>query len=295
MITIFTPTFNRSNYLKDVYESLKKQTDKDFCWLIVDDGSSDDTKKVVKKFESEKIININYFYQKNSGKHSAINRALDECSTKYILCLDSDDTLTSDAVEKLNKLSKRFTNNIWAIVGPKVDKSYKLSWKWNSENFSVMKFQDIYQKCNYIGETYILMDVEKSRNNKFLIFENENFMPESALYNLLDNDYSVITVDYKLYVCEYLPDGLTKSGFKTFFNNKNGFAYANYINASCNSSNFKNKIKSYSRYLAIKLLFKLKKDKNIYKYNVELNVKIFSIFLFPLYYFRYLFLKRGMN
>lgn len=83
--TIFTPTYNRAEKLKRVYNSLLKQTFKDFCWLIIDDGSSDNTKEVVKNFKN---LNIRYVYVKNGGKQRAYNKAIELANSKYFICLD---------------------------------------------------------------------------------------------------------------------------------------------------------------------------------------------------------------
>ena len=98
-ITIFTPTYNRANLLTRLYQSLKMQTCREFQWLIVDDGSTDDTKNIVEKFIQEDKIVIKYYYQKNSGKHVAHNLGVKMCNTELFCCVDSDDYLTNDAVQ----------------------------------------------------------------------------------------------------------------------------------------------------------------------------------------------------
>ena len=99
MLTIFTPTFNRAELLKRVYDSLLRQREKNFSWLIVDDGSTDNTKEVVEEWLREGRINIQYEYQENGGKMRAHNQGVNLCNTELFLCLDSDDFLTEDAVE----------------------------------------------------------------------------------------------------------------------------------------------------------------------------------------------------
>lgn len=94
MLTIFTPTFNRAELLKRVYDSLLRQREKNFSWLIVDDGSTDNTKEVVEEWLREGRINIQYEYQENGGKMRAHNQGVNLCNTELFLCLDSDDFLT---------------------------------------------------------------------------------------------------------------------------------------------------------------------------------------------------------
>ena len=110
-LTIFTPTFNRAYTLHKCYESLKRQTSKDFVWLIIDDGSSDNTKELVDKWINENEVEIRYYYQKNQGMHGAHNTAYKLIETEINTCIDSDDYMTDDAVEKIvnfwNKNRKR--------------------------------------------------------------------------------------------------------------------------------------------------------------------------------------------
>jgi len=100
-VTVFTPTYNRAKVLHRVYDSLVKQTFTDFKWIIVDDGSADETRKVVRAFEAEKKIEIEYYFQTNQGKHIATNYAVSLTDSELFIIADSDDAFTADAVEKL--------------------------------------------------------------------------------------------------------------------------------------------------------------------------------------------------
>ena len=90
-LTVFTPSYNRAYTLNKCYESLKRQTSQDFIWLIIDDGSSDNTKELVDKWIKEDKINIKYIYQKNQGMHGAHNTAYENIDTELNVCIDSDD------------------------------------------------------------------------------------------------------------------------------------------------------------------------------------------------------------
>lgn len=98
-ICVFTPTYNREKTLDRVYNSLIQQTFSDFEWIIVDDGSNDNTKSKVKEYLSEKKIKIKYIYQENSGKHVAVNRALKETTAELFLIADSDDSFRNNALK----------------------------------------------------------------------------------------------------------------------------------------------------------------------------------------------------
>lgn len=100
-VTVFTPTYNRAKVLHRVYDSLSNQTYTDFQWLIVDDGSADDTKAVAEAFVAENKFPIEYVYQANQGKHIATNRAVAMTDSELFVIADSDDAFTPDALEKL--------------------------------------------------------------------------------------------------------------------------------------------------------------------------------------------------
>ena len=101
LLTVFTPTYNRKHLLPVLYKSLCAQTDKNFIWLLIDDGSSDGTEETVKQWQNENKINIEYFYKKNGGMHTAHNAAYRLISTELNVCIDSDDSMPEDAVEKI--------------------------------------------------------------------------------------------------------------------------------------------------------------------------------------------------
>lgn len=109
-ITVFTPTYNRGYLLGKLYESLLKQTNTDFEWLIIDDGSNDNTSNIINKFIDDDKIRIRYFYQENCGKHRAINKGLDIAEGELFFIVDSDDTLIPAAIELVLEKYKSVEN-----------------------------------------------------------------------------------------------------------------------------------------------------------------------------------------
>ena len=100
-ITIFTPTFNRGNRLPALYNSLQNQSNKDFEWLIVDDGSTDNTEELVRKWLSEPLFPVRYIKQKNGGKHRAVNRGVQEAQGELFFIVESDDVLPEQTNERI--------------------------------------------------------------------------------------------------------------------------------------------------------------------------------------------------
>ena len=122
LLTVFTPTFNRAYTLDNTYRSLVRQPNKSFIWLIVDDGSTDNTKAVVDDWICENKISIEYHYQENAGKMVAHNWASQLCKTELFLCLDSDDQLTDTAVEDVISFWEKHRNDrddLLGIIAPK--------------------------------------------------------------------------------------------------------------------------------------------------------------------------------
>ena len=112
LITVFTPTYNRAYTINKCYESLKRQTCKDFEWLIIDDGSTDNTRDIVYKWINENNdFNIRYIYQENKGMHGAHNTAYENIYTELNVCIDSDDYMTDDAIEKIKIAWKKVRGN----------------------------------------------------------------------------------------------------------------------------------------------------------------------------------------
>ena len=116
-VTVFTPAYNRAYTLGRLYESLLKQTDKRFCWLIVDDGSTDQTEELVSNWIKENRIDIEYYKQENQGKPAAHNTGVELTKTELFTCVDSDDYLTDNAVGEILNAWERKTDGCIGILG----------------------------------------------------------------------------------------------------------------------------------------------------------------------------------
>ena len=213
-ITVFTPTYNRAEKLKRAYESLKNQTDKDFVWLIVDDGSTDDTEDVVRGFIGEGLVDIKYIHQENGGKMRAHNRGVVECVTKLFICLDSDDQLTEDAVEEIVKA--------WAPVAG--DESYAgiIAYKGQCTDDGSIEpiygnifpvdedcsFRELYRK-GFRGETTLVFRTELLRRDLFPEIEGEKYVPEDVVYDRIDEGHIFKLMPKILTICELMEEGYT--------------------------------------------------------------------------------------
>ena len=273
-LTIFTPTYNRAYLLPALYESLKKQTDKNFIWLIIDDGSTDDTENIVSKWTKENNgFEITYIKKPNGGKHTAIDMSNKECKSPYIVCIDSDDYLAVDAVEKIYQEIEIIDSKpeVCGIVTRRVKPDGEpFSKNWTGEKSKVVNFYDLAQVYGYSADTCLVFKTDIIKQYHFPVFEDERFVTESVLYNQFMHDYKMLASDNLYYVAEYMPDGYTAQGSKLYLKNPKGYAYAlkqnAYYSIKTNKS-FKNKIAYSAYYYAWLKYTKLKKFK-VEKYNL---------------------------
>ena len=190
-LTIFTPTYNRKELLKRAYESLKAQTCKDFCWLIVDDGSADDTASSVEEWTKEGIIPIEYLYFENGGKMRAHNRGVENCRTEWFLCLDSDDRLVPDAVEEI----LRCAGSPDTAVGGSIAGIIAHKGRSDTELLSGVGFpKDVKRSTLYglylkgfKGETTLVFRTDVLRRYPFPEIEGEKYVPEDYIYDKIDS------------------------------------------------------------------------------------------------------------
>ena len=263
-ITIFTPTYNRAYVLDRLYESLLKQTDKRFEWVIVDDGSTDNTKALAESWIAEKKITIRYYYQENAGKMQAHNKGTELAEYELFCCVDSDDYLTYNAVEKILSCwgRKGINKKIIGLL------NFRLTAQGGRVSSGHLKnvvgrtctLYDAYRKYGLNGDTMLIYRTEVIKQHHFPQFEGEKFVPESYLYDQLDQDGKIYVQGEKLYVCEYLPDGYTASIRKTNHDNPRG--YEAYIIQRLNlDKKYKDRVLDTIRFIAIELVLKAdKKD-----------------------------------
>ena len=228
MITVMTPTYNRAYILEKAYTSLKSQTSFDFEWIVVDDGSSDDTEAVVKKWAAEENnFKITYEKQKNGGKHRAINKGVSLARYDYFLILDSDDRLTENAVETVHRWIKDIDGleGFAGVMGLKSDNSGVSGGVPPQKYIDATNLER--KKYGLLGEKAEIYKTEILRKYPFPEFEGENFLRESAVWNRIAIDgYKLRWFSEVIYLFEYVGDGLTKNTtFETCAKNFQGHTY----------------------------------------------------------------------
>lgn len=226
-IAIFTPTYNRASLLERCYDSLLDQTDKDFTWLIIDDGSTDETRRIVDVWIREGKIDIQYHYQENGGKHKAHNTAVENCTAEYMLIFDSDDMLDKTCVAVLKSYVSAIDSNsdVCGLIGDKYQmKNHKLIGDQMPSGIEVINGRDLYQRYGYKGDTLRLYKVKVLKEFLFPIIPNEKFIYENVVFDQIDARYSMKIIHERLYYCDYRPDGYTANAAKIKLLNPLGYS-----------------------------------------------------------------------
>lgn len=222
-LTIFTPTYNRRSKLDKLYTSMLNQSCKDFVWLIVDDGSTDNTEALINDWIREGQIEIAYFYQSNRGKMNAHNKGVSECKTPLFVCVDSDDYLERNAVETILEWYREF-GQMPKIGGFVAYKRYE-NGKLLSSNFpeiNVCTLKELYKK-SFKGDTSLVYKSEVLKQFEFPVINGEKFITENYLYYQIDKKYQLSIVPQSLIVCEYLDDGYSKNIVNVIKKNPKGY------------------------------------------------------------------------
>lgn len=230
MITILTPTYNRAYILTDAFRSLRMQSSFDFEWIIVDDGSTDNTEDVVNAWLAEDMpFNIKYIKQKNGGKHRAINKGVSLVESDYVLVLDSDDFLENDAVLSIHKWIKSIEGldkfaGVAGLRGWK-DRNDPIGSNLSTDYIDSTNLER--RKNNLWGDKAEIYKTEILKKYPFPEFDGENFIRESAVWDRIAMDgYKLRWFNKIIYRCEYQEDGLTKGVNETVYaKNFNGFTY----------------------------------------------------------------------
>ena len=212
-ITVFTPTYNRANTLECLFQSLCKQTVYHFEWLVVDDGSTDNTEELIRQLQKKcTLFPIRYFKKGNGGKHTAINTGVELAKGFLFFIVDSDDYLMPDAIASILKWEQSISVND-SFAGVSGNRGY-------SDNQLIGEtFDDYYvdatalerEKFRILGDKAEVYYTDVLRRYPFPVFENERFLTESIVWNrMAENGYKLRWFNQIIYITEYRDDGLTK-------------------------------------------------------------------------------------
>ncbi|WP_339661508.1 glycosyltransferase family A protein [Croceibacter atlanticus] len=276
-ITVFTTTYNRAHLLPRLYKSLCKQTNQDFLWLIIDDGSTDNTKEIATQWIKAKEIEIKYKFKKNGGMHTGHNMAYKLMQTEYNVCVDSDDYLLPDSIQKIigliNKYDISKNEQLAGIIGLNITLAGKVIGNKFPKDILQSSYQDISFIYKAIGDKKIVFKTKKIKNLKpYPTFYPEKFVP---LYFpiVLDSKFEYLCFNEIFCVVEYQEDGSTVNIYNQYINNPKGCRFSRKIEMIYYKS-VKRKFKSAIHLISSNLILK---EINLVKDSPNIIITVLAI------------------
>ena len=223
LLTIFTPTYNRAYLLPELYRSLCKEPSDSFIWLIVDDGSTDNTQELVENWQRENLIEIVYFQQENGGKMRAHNKGVELCTTPLFFCIDSDDQIATGAVEKILETHQTLRDD--EFLGGIAAKRLIIN-KLASKDLPDKKRSTLHNiyASGFKGDTSLVFKTDVLREFPFPEIEGEKFVTEGYVYDQIDQKYELLILNEFLMRCEYQEDGYTFNAGSLYLKYPKGWA-----------------------------------------------------------------------
>lgn len=284
-ITVFTTTYNRAHLLPRLYKSLVDQTNQDFIWVVVDDGSIDNTRTLVEKWLCDAKIEIQYHYKPNGGMHTGHNLAYKMIDTEYNVCVDSDDFLLPNSVDLILNLIKKhdISDNLKlaGIIGLNITTKQKVIGTKFPKDILKSTYQNLAHIHKAVGDKKIVFKTDKIKGVKpYPTFDSENFVPLYFPIVLdLENEY----LCFNEYFCivDYQLDGSTINIYKQYMKNPKGFRFSRKIEMQYLKSR-KRKFKSAVHLVSSNLILK---ELNMIKGSPKLLITILAIPFGIVWYF----------
>ena len=260
-LTVFTPTYNREHTLMRVYDSLCRQTSTDFEWMVIDDGSTDGTSELVQKFQDEQNLTIHYIYKENGGLYTGYNVAYENIKTELCVCIDSDDYMPDDAVEKILRFWELHGSEKYAgLLGLdyNVASQEVIGGKFPGELREVF-FYDLYLKQIHTGDTKPVMRTELMKEVAPQVgFHGEkNFNPVYMMLQVCDR-YPLLLLNEVLCNVEYQvgADSMSQAIWRQYINSPKSFAKLRLLEMSLQHNTFRNKFRVCMHYVSSCILSK---------------------------------------
>ena len=228
LLTIFTPAYNRAHTLARTYESLLRQDCKDFIWLVIDDGSNDNTAEIVKKWQAnDNGFEIRYIYKQNGGMHTAHNTAYENVDTELNVCIDSDDCMSQGAVRKiLMKWDQVRDKGYAGLIGLDADMNTgKIIGTGFPAGMTETTLSDYYSHGGSGDKKLVYRSDIIKKYPSYPVFEGEKYVALAYKYRLIDQDYKMAVLNEILCDVEYQADGSSMNMLNQYYRNPKGFAF----------------------------------------------------------------------
>lgn len=226
-LTIFTPAYNRAHTLPRTYESLLAQDCKDFVWLVIDDGSQDNTAELIHGWQAqENGFEIQYIYKENGGMHTAHNTAYEHITTELNTCIDSDDKLAPGAVSKIKTAWEGVRNKGYAgLIALDADFTGNIIGKGFPADLRETTLGGYYASGGAGDKKLIYRTDVINSVPPYPVFEGEKYVGLVYKYTLIDQQYKLSVLDEVVCEVEYQADGSTGTMWRQYLNNPRGFAF----------------------------------------------------------------------
>lgn len=222
-LTIITPTYNRAGLIVNLYSSLENQTNKHFCWMIIDDGSTDNTFEVIRKLKDVASFEVIYLQKANGGKHTALNFGIKEINTELTFIVDSDDTLTEDAVQNILDVHAKYSDNkiisCYSFLRGHENRKPIVPIEKNEFIENYIKYRI---KNNRPGDMAEVFKTKYLKEYPFPEFSGEKFVSEDVVWIEIGKVSNSVYINKVIYICQYLQGGLTDNDKPMKFASPNG-------------------------------------------------------------------------
>lgn len=282
LLTIFTPTYNRAHTLKRLFNSIQLQQSEDFEWLIIDDGSTDNTDSIIKEIENKATFPILFIKQQNGGKHRAYNNALKYARGNFLFTVDSDDWLPENSLMSITSIIR---SNPHIFSDEKVAGIIALK-NYADGNIIGHRYinSDIVTSLSELshsgqgGERSIILKTDIAKLYPYPAIATENFMTESVVYDQIDINHKFFVSNEELTSCEYQADGLSSNPKRLMVKNPGGYMiyYSQRIDIA---TSIKERIGYIIRYNAFKRIYS---GKELYYTG---RYRLLCLLLYPISYF----------
>jgi len=278
--TIFTPSYNASETINRVYESLMIQTFTNFEWIIVDDGSKDNTKEIVENFIQKANFSIRYYKQKNQGKASAINFAVPKAMGKFFIIADADDSFNKESLDTFHKIWKEYGNNQYCGISALCKDQYSnpIGEKFPTDIYFTNYLIAKYTTSIFSGEKWLMIRTEIMKQ---FPFKTSMFIPESHVWNAMGYKYDIIGINkiLRTYYINESSSSITAIGRQAPRYESKAFIYYELITKFKTKFSLRVRSKFYKKYVQNSLYAKISPYTLISKFNNMFDRLICSIYL----------------
>ena len=261
LLTVFTPAYNRAHTIGRTYESLCRQTSKDFEWLVIDDGSTDNTRELVEQWMAHNNgFIIKYVWKENGGLHTGYNKAIELINTELCVCIDSDDWMPDDAVEKiLNKWSKEKSDRFAGILGLDFYEDGNPIGGYFPEDVKSLKIIEMSAKYHHHGDVKVVHRTELMKQVAPMpVFPGEKNFNPIYLFHKIDIHYPLLLLNNNLCFVEYQTDGMSNNMIRQYLNSPRSFSEIRKLLMSRKDAPFLLKFKNAVHYISSQIMLRNK-------------------------------------